>query len=181
MRNPDSLKPNQNEDSPRGLAFALAAYGLWGFLPLYMKLLSHIPAAEVVVHRILWSLPIAAGVLIAIKRTDALREALRTPRMLAMGCVTAGLVSLNWGIYVWAIATDRALDAALGYYINPLFSIFLAAVILGERPNRLQIAAIVLAAAAVLVLAVDAGGVPWVALSLTVTWGFYALAKKSPR
>lgn len=170
---------NQDQDTARGLAFALTAYGLWGFLPLYMKMLAHVPPAEVVAHRILWSIPIAALVLILLRRTDALREALRNPRMLAMGCVTAALISVNWGIYVWAIVSGNALQAALGYYINPLFSIFLAAVLLGERLSRAQLVAIALAACAVAVLAIDAGGVPWVALSLTLTWGFYALAKKS--
>jgi len=171
--------PNKDQDTPRGLAFALAAYGLWGFLPLYMKMLALVPPAEVVAHRIIWSVPIAALVLIVLRRTDALRDALRNPRMLGMACVTAALVSLNWGIYVWAIASGNALEAALGYYINPLFSIFLAAVFLGERLSRAQLVAIALAVCAVGVLAVDAGGVPWVALSLTLTWGFYALAKKS--
>ncbi len=179
MRNPDSLPPKANEDTPQGLAFALTAYVMWGFLPLYMKLLSHISPAEVVTHRILWSLPIAAVVLIILRRTDALREALRSPRMLAMGCVTAALISINWGIYVYAIATGNALAASLGYYINPLFSVFLAAVFLGERPSRAQMVAIALAALAVLVIAVEAGQVPWVALALTLSWGFYALAKKS--
>ncbi len=144
-----------------------------------MKLLSHIPAAEVVAHRVIWSLPIAAVVLIILRRTDALREALRNPRMLAMGCVTAALISVNWGIYVWAITSGNALEAALGYYINPLFSIFLAAVLLGERLTKAQMLAITLAAGAVLVLTLDAGRMPWVALALTVSWGFYALAKKS--
>ncbi len=173
------MSPNQDQDTGRGLAFALTAYGLWGFLPLYMKMLAHVPPAEVVAHRILWSVPIAALVLILLRRTDALREAFRNPRMLGMACITAALVSLNWGIYVWAIASGNALEAALGYYINPLFSIFLAAVFLGERLTRAQLVAIALAAGAVAVLAIDAGGVPWVALSLTLTWGFYALAKKS--
>lgn len=168
-----------NVDTPQGLGFALSAYFLWGFLPLYMKMLDHVSAAEVVAHRILWSLPIAALVLIVLRRTDALMQALRTPRMLAMGCVTAALISFNWGVYVWAIASDHALDAALGYYINPLFSVFLAAVLLGERLNRAQLVALALAGVAVLVLAVDAGRVPWVSLALTVSWGFYALAKKS--
>lgn len=179
MRTPNPPVQKTDEDTPQGLAFAILAYGLWGFLPLYMKLLAHVPPAEVVVHRVLWSLPIAAAVLIVIRRTDALREALRNPRMLAMGCVTAVLISLNWGIYVWAIAAGKALDAALGYYINPLFSIFLAAVFLGERLSRAQLVALALAALAVVVLAVDAGRVPWAALGLTLTWGFYALAKKS--
>lgn len=180
MRNPDSLTaPKANEDTPQGLAFALTAYGLWGFLPLYMKMLSHISPAEIVAHRVLWSLPIAAVVLIVLRRTDALREALRSPRMLGMACVTAALISLNWGIYVWAIVSDKALDAALGYYINPLFSVFLAFALLGERLTRAQVAAIALATTAVLVLAFDAGKVPWAALGMMVTWGLYALAKKS--
>ena len=96
-----------------------------------------------------------------------------------MGCVTAALISVNWGIYIWAISSGHALDAALGYYINPLFSILLGALLLGERLSRRQLAAIGLVAAAVLVLIVDAGRVPWAALGLTVSWGFYALAKKS--
>ena len=179
MRNPDSLPPKANEDTPQGLAFALTAYIMWGFLPLYMKLLSHISPAEVVVHRVLWSVPIAAIVLIILRRTDALRDALRNPRMLAMACVTAALISINWGIYVYSIASGNALAASLGYYINPLFSVFLAAVVLGEKPSRAQVVAIALAGAAVVVIAVEAGQVPWVALALTLSWGFYALAKKS--
>ncbi|NNE52134.1 MAG: EamA family transporter RarD [Sulfitobacter sp.] len=179
MRSPGKQIPTANQDTPQGLAFAVTAYGLWGFLPLYMKLMAHMPPAEVVAHRILWSVPIAAAVLIVLRRTDALREALRSPRMLAMGCVTAALISINWGVYVWAIATGNTLDAALGYYINPLFSIFLAAVLLGERLSRAQVVAIALAAAAVLVLTLEAGRLPWAALALTVSWGFYALAKKS--
>lgn len=181
MRNPDSLTPAQgtDEDTPRGLVFALSAYLLWGFLPLYMKLLSHMPSAEVVAHRIIWSVPVAAIVLIVLRRTDTLRQALRNPRMLAMGCVTAVLISINWGIYVWAIASGNALDAAIGYYINPLFSVFMAAVFLGERLSRAQIVAVALAAVAVVVLVADTTRVPWAALGLTLSWGFYALAKKS--
>ncbi len=172
-----SQRPD-DRDTPQGLAFALTAYGLWGFLPLYLKLLSHIPAVEVVAHRILWSVPVAGGLLIVLGRTDSIRIALRDPRMLAMGCVTAALISVNWAIYVWAIATNHALDAALGYYINPLFSIFLGAVLLGERLARMQIVAIALAALAVLVLTIDNGRVPWAALGLTLSWGFYAFFKK---
>jgi len=170
--------PQTSDDTPRGLGFALGAYVFWGFLPLYMKMLSHIGAAEVVAHRIIWSVPIAAGLLIVMGRTSDLRDALRSPRTLAMGCVTAALITVNWGIYVWAITSDRALDAALGYYINPLFSVALGALLLGERMTRAQLVAIALAACAVAVLTISAGTVPWAALALTVTWGFYALAKK---
>ena len=168
-----------NEDSLRGFAFAVSAYLLWGFLPLYMKALAHIPPAEVVVHRILWSVPIAAAVLALQGRTADLRAALASPRTLAMGAVTAALVSLNWGIYVWAIGSGHALDAALGYYINPLFSIFLGAVLLGERLDRAQMLAIALAAAAVAVLTWESGQLPVAAIALTLTWGAYAYFKNS--
>ena len=170
--------PAENRDTPQGLAFALAAYGFWGFLPLYLKLLSHIPPAEVVAHRIIWSVPIAGGLLFFLGRTADIRAALRSPASLAMGALTAALITVNWGIYVWAISTNHTLDAALGYFINPLFSVFLAAVLLRERLSPLQWMAIVLAAAAVLVLTVDNGTVPWVALGLTLSWGFYAFFKK---
>lgn len=167
-----------NQDTPAGLGFAIGAYTLWGFLPLYMKMLDHVGPVEVVAHRIIWSVPIAALLLVALRRTSDLWTALRTPRMLAMGCVTAALISVNWAIYVWAIAEGRTLDAAIGYYINPLFSMALGALFLGERPNGVQWIAIALAAGAVVVLTVAAGVVPWVAVGLFVSWGFYALAKK---
>ena len=127
----------------------------------------------------IWSVPIAAIVLIISRRTDALLAALRSPRTILMAVLTASLVAANWGIYVWAIATDRALDGALGYYINPLFSIFLASVLLGEKLKKAQIVSLVFAVAAVLVLTLDAGRLPLAALALTLTWGFYAFFKKS--
>ncbi|SDC70953.1 EamA family transporter RarD [Ruegeria marina] len=173
------MTQTQNVDTPRGLALAITAYLLWGFLPLYMKMLSHISPVEVVAHRIVWSVPVAGILLIALGRTRDLRAALRNPRMLGMACVTAALISVNWAIYVWAITSGHALDAALGYYINPLFSIALAALVLGERLNLTKIVAIVLAAGGVGVLIFEAGKLPWAALGLTVSWGLYALFKRS--
>ncbi len=178
MADPIPSRMPKNEDSPRGFAFALTAYFLWGFLPLYMKAMAHIPAAEVIAHRIIWSVPVAGLVLILLGRTADVRTALRNPRMLGMAALTAVIISVNWGIYVWAIQSGHALDAALGYYINPLFSIFLGAVLLGERLDRIQMAAIALAVAAVAVLTIDAGRLPVVALALTVSWAAYAFLKK---
>ncbi|MBY5362531.1 EamA family transporter RarD [Rhizobium leguminosarum] len=169
----------KNEDSPRGFAFALTAYLLWGFLPIYMKAVAHISPAEVIAHRIVWSLPLAGIVLIMLGRTQDIRAALSSPRMLAMAALTASLITVNWGTYVWAIGAGHSLDAALGYFINPLFSIFLGAVFLKEKLQPLQIAAIVLAALAVAILALDSGGIPWVALTLAISWGFYALLRKT--
>jgi rarD protein len=168
-----------DQDTPRGFAFALAAYFMWGFLPFYMKAVAHIPATEVVAHRIIWSVPIAGAVLLWLGRTNDVRVALKTPRVLLMALLTATLITFNWGIYVWAIGAGRAIETALGYYINPLFSVFLGAVLLGEKLDRYQMLAIGIAAAAVAVLATEAGGVPWVSISLTLTWGFYAFFRKT--
>lgn len=166
-------------DTPKGLALAVTAYLLWGFLPLYMKAMAHISPVEVVAHRIIWSVPVAGLLLIALGRTGDLKAALRDPGMLGMACLTAALISVNWAIYVWAIASGNALDAALGYYINPLFSITLGAVLLRESLTRTQKIAVGLAALGVLVLILEAGRLPWAALSLMVSWGFYAFFKRS--
>jgi chloramphenicol-sensitive protein RarD len=169
----------KNQDTLRGFGFALSAYVLWGFLPLYLKAVSHIPAIEVVAHRVLWSVPVAGLILVVLGRTSDLGRILRDPKALAMGCITATLVSINWGVYVWAIAAERTLDGALGYYINPIFSVFLGAMLLGEKLNKLQWAAVGLAAAAVGVLTYANGSLPWPALALTLSWGFYAYFKRS--
>ncbi|MBN9052281.1 MAG: EamA family transporter RarD, partial [Rhizobiales bacterium] len=105
--------------------------------------------------------------------------ALRSPRMLAMATLTAVLITVNWGIYVWAIGAGRAIETALGYYINPLFSVFLGAVLLKEKLGKAQMVAIALAACAVAILAFDAGGLPWVSIGLCFSWGFYAFFRKT--
>lgn len=177
MSDPVPTQP-KNEDSPKGLFLAICAYLLWGFLPIYMKALSDVPVLEVLAHRVIWSVPVAGAILIWLGRTADLRAAMRSPRMIGMAALTAALISVNWAIYVWSIQSGQALEAALGYYINPLFSVFLGAVLLKERLSRQQWAAIALAALAVLVLTYEAGRVPFVALGLTVSWGIYAYLKK---
>jgi chloramphenicol-sensitive protein RarD len=169
----------QTGDTPSGFVYATSAYLLWGVLPLYMKAIDHIPPVEIIAHRILWSVPVAGLILILLGRTGDLVRALRTPRMVAMAAVTAALISINWGVYVWAIANDRALDAALGYYINPLFSVALGAVLLRERLATAQWVAVGLAAVAVTILTVSAGVLPWVALVLMTTFGLYGFLRKT--
>ncbi|THV25713.1 EamA family transporter RarD [Peteryoungia ipomoeae] len=175
----DVSAPAENKDSLNGFLFALSAYLLWGFLPLYMKALAHISPAEVIAHRILWSVPVAGLLLIILKRTEDLKKAIRNPKMLGMAVVTAVLISVNWGIYVWAIGAGHALDTALGYFINPLFSILLGAVLLKEKLKKTQIAALALVVLAVVILTVEAGRLPFVALALTFSWGFYAFFRKT--
>jgi chloramphenicol-sensitive protein RarD len=152
---------------------------MWGGLPLYLKAISHVPALEVVSHRIIWSVPVASIILIILGRTRDIQTALKSPKLLAMGTLTAALISINWLTYVYAISTQRTLDAALGYYINPLFSVFLGFILLRERMRPLQWVAVCFAIGAVVVLAYELGSLPWISLTLTLSWGFYALFKRS--
>ena len=175
----EALQTDTDSAARRGFLYALAAYLLWGFLPFYMKAVAHIPSTEVVAHRVVWSVPIAGGLLLLLGRTADVRTALRTPRTLAMGALTAALITVNWCVYVWAIGAGRALETALGYYINPLFSVFLGAMLLGERLTRAQTVAIALAVAAVAILTWEQGGLPWVSIVLALSWGFYAFFKKT--
>lgn len=167
------------DDSARGFGFALAACAIWGILPLYFKLLVHVPTAEVIAHRVIWAVPIALTVLLLQGRTSDLRQAIRTPTMVGMALVTASLLSVNWGTYVWLIQTDQAMDAALGYYINPIFSVLLGATLLGEKLSPRQWAAVALAVMAVAVLTIDAGTLPVGALLLVFSWGGYAYFKRA--
>ncbi|WP_461469354.1 EamA family transporter RarD [Pararhodobacter sp.] len=173
------MSARSDGDTLRGFVLALGAYLIWGGLPLYLKLVAHIPLPEVLAHRIVWSVPVALAVLLALRRTSDLRRGLTTPRLLAMAGLTAALITVNWSVYLYAIMVDQALDAALGYYINPLFSIFLGAVVLGERLSRAQWGAVALAGVAVAILTWEAGSLPLVSLALTFTWGFYALFKRA--
>ena len=163
----------------RGFLLALGAYLLWGVLPFYMKAVAHLPLAEVIAHRIVWSGPIAAAVLVWAGRTADFKAAIRSPRTIAMAALTAALISVNWGIYVWAIAVDRTVETALGYYINPLVVVVVGAVLLGEKLDRLQIAAVALATVAVTVLTIEGGKLPWVSLALAFSFAAYGFFRKT--
>ena len=168
-----------DSDARRGFVLALCAYLLWGLLPFYMKAVAHLPLAEVIAHRIIWSVPIAAAVLIWLGRTADFKAALRSPRMLAMAALTAALITVNWSIYVWAIAVDRTVETALGYYINPLVNVVVGALLLGERLTKLQMVAVALAAVAVIVLTVESGKLPWVSLALAFSFAAYGFFRKT--
>ncbi len=118
----------------RALFSRSAAYLLWGILPFYLKSVAHMPAMEVVAHRIVWSVPIAGALLWWLGLFGDLKIALTTPRMLAMATLTASLITLNWGTYVWAIGSGHAIDTALGYYINPLVNVVLGGIFLSRTP-----------------------------------------------
>lgn len=174
-----TLSGGQLSDGSRGFMMAMGAYGLWAILPFYLKALSHLPALEIVAHRVIWSVPVAITLLIFIGQFRTILDALRNPRMLAMAALTAALITINWSVYVWAVAHDQIIGAALGYYINPLFNVVLGGLFLGERLTKVQYVAVGFAFTAVLVLTFNAGGLPWVSLVLPVTFGLYGFFRKS--
>lgn len=175
----ETIRPEAEAKARQGFFLALCAYLLWGMLPFYMKAVAHLPLSEVVAHRIIWSVPIAACLLVWLGRTADFRAALRSPRMLGMAALTAALITVNWSIYVWAIAVDRTVETALGYYINPLVNVVVGALVLGEKLNRWQIAAVCLAGLAVVILTVEGGKLPWVSLALAFSFAAYGFFRKT--
>jgi chloramphenicol-sensitive protein RarD len=174
-----SAAPVPSGDTLQGFLYALAAYLFWGVLPIYMKLVAHLPTLEVLAHRIFWSMPIALLLLLWLGRTQDVGKALRSPRTILQAAVAAAFVTVNWGLYVWAISVDRTLETALGYYINPLLTVLIGAAILGDRMSRAQMVAVGFAVAAVAVLTWEAGGLPWVSLGLATSWAGYAFFKRT--
>ena len=169
--------PTQTLDR-RGLGFGLGAYLIWGFLPLYFILLAGVTAGEIVADRVVWSLVLLIGILAVAGRFGKLMAVLRTPRTLGLLTISAALISVNWLIYIWAVQNGHVLAASLGYFLNPLVNVLLGVVVLGERMTRLQMAAVVLAAAGVAVLAMGAGAGLWISLTLAFSFAFYGLVRK---
>ena len=161
------------------MLLAFLAYAIWGLFPLYFKQLHGVDAFEVIAHRTLWSLVVLLAILTVMRRWAWLGAALKNPRLLATFALSALLLSGNWLMYVWAVQNGHVLEASLGYFINPLVSVALGFVVLHERPRRLQWAAVALAAAGVLWLTLSAGRLPWIALTLAVSFGFYGLMRKT--
>ncbi|NDV86667.1 EamA family transporter RarD [Aurantimonas aggregata] len=163
----------------RGFTYALGAYAIWGLiLPIYMKLLENVSPLEIVGHRVVWAIPFALLILWWQGLLGGVWRHFTDLRTLALATVTAMLISVNWGTYVYAIVSGHAIEAALGYYINPLVNVLLGALVLGERPNRTQSVAIGLASIGVAILTFKAGGLPWISLILAVTFGTYGLLRK---
>ena len=164
--------------NPAGVAYALLAYVAWGIVPIYWKWLVHLPARELLSHRVLWTIAFCVVLLALLRRFDEVRDALARPRERTVLPVAAFLLGANWLIFLYAVATDRVLDTSLGYYLNPLISVVLGFVFLGERLSRIQWIAVGLAALGVAGLVVDHGGLPWISLSLALSFGLYGLAHK---
>lgn len=169
---------NDHARSRAGLFLGLGAYFLWGFLPLYFKLLANLLPTEIVAHRILWSLVFLAVLATVWKRWGTIREALRAPRVMAMLLATSVLIAGNWLVYIWAVLNGHVLEGSLGYYLNPLVNVLLGVVLLKEKLSRAQIFAVGLASAGVAVLAVGAGSGLWISLTLACTFAAYGFIRK---
>lgn len=168
------MQPTKN----RGVSSAAIAYVIWGLFPLYWHALAHVPPLEVLMHRIVWSCVLLGGVLVVTRQGTSLLAAARNPRVLGIYTVAAVLVSINWFVYVWAVGQGFVVETSLGYFINPLISVLLGVVLLRERLRRAQWVAVGLAALGVAYLTVSYGQLPWIALSLAVSFALYGLVKK---
>lgn len=161
-----------------GIAAALSAYIIWGLVPIFFKQLTTVPALEIIAHRVAWSLLLIGTMLAWRGRLHAVWNAARDPRILARTALAAALVMTNWLIFVWAVNAGRILETSLGYFINPLFSIVLAVLVLGERLRPRQWSAVALACIGVALEGWRVGGLPWVSLALAITFGSYGLLRK---
>jgi len=160
-----------------GILYALGAYVLWGLFPIYWKWLHQVPAIQVIGHRITWSFIMLMIVIFVTGQWTKFRKTL-TRRVLGVYLIAGILLSLNWLVYVWGVNTEHVVETSLGYFINPLFSVLLGMVFLKERLRPWQWLPIGLAASGVIYLTWTYGALPWIALSLTFTFGFYGLVKK---
>lgn len=168
-------------ESRRGALYGATAYLLWGVFPLYFPLLEPSGAVEVLAHRISWSVAVMAVVVLAVGKGASVRRVVADRRRLAQISVAAVLLGINWGVYIYGVTSDHVVETSLGYFINPLVTVLLGVFVLRERLRKVQWAALALALIAVLVLSVENGRPPWIALILAFSFGTYGLLKKTAR
>ncbi|QDQ29402.1 EamA family transporter RarD [Chitinimonas arctica] len=162
-----------------GILYACSAYFIWGLIPLYFKALKHVPALEILTHRMVWSLVFLSVVLVVRQQWRWLGPALRNPRVVGFFAASAAVLSINWFIYIWAVNDGRVVDASLGYFINPLVNVLFGYFLLKERLRGGQWVAIGVAALGVVWLTVQAGQLPWIGLLLAASFGSYGLLRKT--
>lgn len=168
-----------NREKSIGVATAVVAYTLWGFLPVYWKVLGAVPALEVLSHRIIWSLVFVALIIGFGRQWGRIRPIISDHHQVRLIILAAIMIALNWGLFIWAVQSNRLLDSSLGYYINPLIAVLLGVIVFKEKLNPWQKLAIASAAIGVLILIVKAGRVPWLSFALALTFGIYGAIKKA--
>lgn len=172
------MSTSEPHNETAGILYAASAYGLWGVLPLYWHILGNVPPFELSFHRMVWCALFGVIVTVALGRTKSTFAALRNPKVLRALAVSSVLIAINWTVYIYSVAKAELVEASLGYYINPLLSIALGVVLLGEKLSPLRVVAIALAAVAVIIKSFGLGHFPWIALSLAVSFGFYGYVRK---
>nr|WP_272919587.1 EamA family transporter RarD [Streptomyces sp. SID7815] len=160
------------------MLYGIGAYGMWGLVPLFWPLLEPSGAVEILAHRMVWSLGVVGIALLVLRRWAWIGELLRQPRRLGLIAIAAAVISVNWGLYIWSVNNGHVVEASLGYFINPLVTIAMGVLLLGERLRPAQWAAVTTGFAAVLVLAIGYGQPPWISLVLAFSFATYGLAKK---
>jgi chloramphenicol-sensitive protein RarD len=163
----------------KGLLFGVSAYIIWGLLPLYWKLVEEAGAYEILAHRGIWSLLICLSLLALRKQLKSAYEMVRSSRTFSLLFLASGLLTINWGVYIWSVTVNRVVEAALGYYITPLINVTFGVLLLREKLRPAQWIAVALAAAGVVILTLGYGSLPWIALVLAISWGSYSAIKKS--
>ncbi|MDO9494178.1 MAG: EamA family transporter RarD, partial [Nocardioides sp.] len=166
-------------ETRKGFLLGVAAYALWGAFPLYWPLLEPAGAIEILAHRILWSMLTMGLVVLVLRRTGRVRALARDRRVLALLMLSALVITLNWAAYIWGVNNGRVVETSLGYFINPLVTVLMGVLVLGERLRRVQWVAMGIGLLAVVVITWDYGRPPWVALVLAFSFGTYGLAKKT--
>lgn len=164
--------------SKSGIFYAITAFTLWAIAPIYFKEMSFVPAQEILAHRVIWSFLLVLALILILRYTDALTTVLKSPKTLLAMLITTVLIAVNWGTFIWAVQNNKMLSASLGYYINPLFSILLGVIFFKEKLDRVRKAAVLLCFCAVVFEVIQFGSLPWIALALAITFGFYGLVRK---
>ncbi|CUS47896.1 MAG: chloramphenicol sensitivity protein RarD [Idiomarinaceae bacterium HL-53] len=164
-----------------GVFFAIAAYTIWGIAPVYFKAVAHVPAMEILAHRVFWAFALVLILIVATKRIARVKAVLKSPKLLMVLGLATFFIAFNWFLFIWAVANNYMLDASLGYFINPLLNVAIGMIFFAERLRKLQLIAVGLAVIGVAVQIITFGSVPWIALALAGSFATYgALRKKIP-
>jgi len=174
-KTPSIVKPNHNRS---GFINAVFAYLLWGFAPIYFKLLTEISAGEILMHRIIWSTLFLLLMVVVMRKSSLFISICQQPKTLLKLLISASFLAVNWFLFIWAVNNDHLLDASLGYYINPLFNVILGMLFFQERLRRNQLIAVALATIGVLVQLITLGSLPLISLALAGTFAIYGLLRK---
>lgn len=167
------------DERNHGVIYAVAAYTLWGILPIYWKLINSVFSIEILANRIVWAFVFTIVIVAVTKQWKELKEVAKDKKQIFNIFIASILIAFNWGLYIWAVNSDKIVDASLGYYINPLFAVALGMIIFKEKLNYWQIGALFIACIGVIIKTLQYGKIPWISLGLAISFGLYGAIKKS--